>query len=139
MVRLLPSLFFSLTLVLTACTGDGFDENAFPPDQEATRLAYLRLAKHGELEPVLEVGQQLTGWQFRVTERTAEGLTLADRSGINYFVPFNASSPEALRRAAPGMTGTVTARVVQLDRDLVAARIDAVLDISASELWKRYE
>ena len=133
-------LFLLLFLpLLTACNGDGFDEEAIPQDQLTTELAFKRMADHGELEPVLEERQMIDGWQFRVTaiqEGSVLGgpeikkATLADRTGITYSVT-SLSSPDVIDELAVGMYGFARGRVISVKRDLPAGVMDVELLLSS--------
>lgn len=133
MRRLLP-LFFPL--LLTACTGENFDEATIPPEQFSTEMAFTRLAKHGEMEPVLDVGQPLENWQFFVAGITpgADGaesteITLRDRSGIGYVVTPATTPPAIIRQMSAGGYGYGTGEIVSVDRDLAAGKIDVVVGL----------
>lgn len=130
----------TLTLVLLAplfvSCGDGFDDQAFPAEQRLTQLAFTRMAKHGALEPVLDVGQQLKEWQFRVLEKETVELPsenvpstfiLVDRSAIVYRVSSATTKEEVFGQLQTGRIGITNAEVLTVERDLVAGKIEVVL------------
>jgi|AntRauTorckE5430_2_1112549.scaffolds.fasta_scaffold03302_3 hypothetical protein len=139
-----PSLLV-LILLLTACTGDGFDEATIPADQQATEFAFTRMAKHGEIEPVVEADQPLTDWQFYVAEYSAstapasESVTnyrLTDRSGIYYTVSSATTPANIMGQLKVSQMGYATGRIITVDRDLVAGKIDVVLELTG---WRSRE
>ena len=105
-------------LLLTACGGETFSEDRFPAAQTQAELAAKRVLNHGTLEPVLEIGQPLDQWQFKVGSIVRSSLTgdapaivsLSDRSGVKYTV--DTSTPEAIRKTLrSGDFGFATGRV----------------------------
>lgn len=138
MHRVLP-LFF---LLLTACAGQNFDEATIPPEQLSTEMAFTRHIEHGEIEPLLEVGQQLENWQFVVAgtstssvlgSEKATVLTLKDRSGIKYSVSSATTPKSIIEQMGTGGYGYGTGKIVSIDRDLFAGEISAVV---ALQSWR---
>lgn len=125
-----------MLLLFTACTGQNFDEATIPPEQLSTEMAFTRLSEHGELEPVLEVGQQLENWQFFVAGKKisvapggekATVITLKDRSGIDYTVSSTSTTASIVQQMSPGGYGYGTGEIASVDRDLVAGKISVVV------------
>ena len=124
-----------LLLLLMACAGNDFDETAFPDDQQATEMAFRRMADHGEMIPVLKERQLIDGWQFHVSgaheRRAAEGPTkkvryLRDASGINYYIT-EANSPEVFSEVRVGTYGFGRGHVQAIERDLVNGAMEVEL------------
>lgn len=128
-MRYLPAI---LLLSLFACVEtDEWAGVTFPADQESTEMSFRRLAMNGDLEPVLEVGQTITDWRFRVRRAGIDSVFLYDRSGIDYRVArtdLPAVRPTLLRTDAQW---TASGRVSSLDRDLAGRRVTATLDLTA--------
>jgi len=124
-----------LLLILVGCAGKNFDEASIPPEQLSTEMAFTRLAKHGEMEPVLNAGQKLQNWQFFVAGTTTSSvmgsdkatvITLSDRSGIGYTVSSANTLLSVIKQMGDGGGyGYGTGEVVSVDRDLAAGKIDA--------------
>lgn len=133
----MPFRFFCclLCFFIFSCTPtDGFDDAAFPADQQATEFAFRRMSQHGALEPVMEEGQLIDGWQFQVVSRkiAPDGsftIILADRSGIEYLV-----APEikaGLRdQLLPQSIGFARGRAKTIRRELAAGRMQVSLLLS---------
>ena len=128
------SVFMVSLLPLTSCDSDTASVGdwkgvSFPKEQRATELAFRRLAKNGDIEPVLEVEQELTGWAFRVRRSTADSIYLQDRSGVDY----RARRPTGIAKLklTPEQLWSVNAEVSQLDRDYLARTITATLDVNS--------
>lgn len=124
-----------LPLLFLSCGGDNFDDASFPPDQQSVELAFKRMADHGALEPVLEVGQLVDGWQFHVGATregsvmngpTTKTVWISDRSGIAYSVT-SQNSPGIIDELKPGTYGYARGRVHSVDRDLAAGELEAEL------------
>lgn len=133
--RLLPILFLFL---LSSCGGQNFDEAAFPQDQLAVELAFKRLRNHGGLEPVIEVDQLISEWQFYVSSKQSSSVLggepvtifwLKDRTGIAYKVSSESTSPKIIESLTIGTYGFGAGTILSLERDLVAAEIEAVLQL----------
>lgn len=130
--NLLP---FLLMIVCAACANDKFDDSAIPEDQLSTELAFKRMADHGELEPVLEVGQMIDGWQFYVLhvqqkdldgKPTPQSATLQDRTGVAYNVTAE-NSPEVIKQLEVGTLGFARGRIHRVERDLAAGNMSVEL------------
>ena len=137
-MRYLLPFTLLLSLLLTACGGKNFDESAIPPEQLSTELAFKRMAEHGELEPVVDAGLMIDGWQFHVGS-TKEGsylgsekvktVYLSDRSGIDYFVT-SKTSPGIIDKLELGTYGFARGRVHAVERDLAAGEMEVELLLS---------
>lgn len=130
-----------LAILFTACTSsDGFDDASIPADQKATQFAFTRMAKHGEIAPVVEVDQQLTEWQFYVNapdqpvqpsvNNPVTVFTLSDRSGINYTVSSESTPADIFSQLEIGSYGYGSGRITTVDRDHVAREINVVIELT---------
>lgn len=99
-------------------------------------MAFTRHVEHGEIEPFLEVGQQLENWQFFVVgtstssvidKEKAKILTLKDRSGIGYSVSSATTAASIIEQMGTGGYGYGTGKIVSIDRDLLAGEVSAVV------------
>ena len=132
-----------LSLVVTvgllfACTDDWWAGVTFPPDQQIARMAYKRLNKHGDLNPVLEDGQPFENWEFSVAG-TSPATTggedqnliwrLEDGSGIEYL--WERVPTDALEGIGVDERLTGTGEVVKVERDLLAGRITATVRLTS--------
>jgi len=129
-----------LMLLLSTCAGDSFDEATIPAEQIAVELAFKRLKNHGGLEPVLEVGQRIADWQFHVSTTQLDGKAeqiyqLKDRAGIDYELNVEATPREILDKISLGY-GYGTGEIVGVNRDLLEAKIEAVLRLDS---WRERE
>ena len=125
--------------LFSGCAGSDFDEATIPPDQVAAEMSFKRMANHGGIEPVVEVGQEIKEWQFHLGgdskvsilsgEPTVE-CTLSDRSGINYIVSSKSTVPEIFNQLKTGVYGYATGRVVSVDRDFAAGKISAIIEVT---------
>ncbi|MEM9261782.1 MAG: hypothetical protein AAGA62_19225 [Bacteroidota bacterium] len=129
-------LSLMLLLLLSSCGGKNFNEASIPPDQLSVELAFKRLSKHGGLEPVIEVDQKFSNWQFYVSSQqkssvlgtdTVVSFWLKDRAGIAYKVSSESTAAAVIESLAIGTYGFGTGTIISLERDLVAAEIEAVL------------
>lgn len=136
-------IFPFLLLLLAGCAGNNFDEATLPPEQLATEMAFTRLSQHGEMEPVLDVGQQLVDWQFFVASTTTSSLTgsekktvytLKDRSGIGYTVASASTPPPVIDQMHIGEYGYGTGEIISVDRDLAAGEIDVMVKLRS---WRK--
>lgn len=131
-------LLFTLPILCLACASSDFDEAAIPQDQLSAELSFKRMANHGELEPVLEEGQPIDGWQFHVASIQATSMLgsekvttarLRDRTGIDYKVT-SVNSPEVVTKLAIGTYGFARGRVHAVERDLAAGKMNVELLLS---------
>lgn len=136
----LPFLLFALLplFLFSGCAGNNFEEATIPPEQVAAEMSFKRMADHGGIEPVIEIGQAIKEWQFHIGayskvdifggEPTVE-YTLGDRSRINYIISSESTDPEILRQLKIGMYGYATGRFVSVDRDFADGKITAVIEV----------
>jgi hypothetical protein len=136
----LPLLLFALLplFLLSTCAGNNFDEATIPPEQVGAEMAFKRMADHGGIEPVIEIGQEIKEWQFHIGayrkaaylggEPTIE-YTLGDRSGIEYTVSAESTSPEMMEQLQTGMYGYATGRFVSVERDLAGGKVYATIEL----------
>lgn len=136
---LLPFFFFS------GCAGNNFDEATIPPEQVATEMSFKRMADHGGIEPVVEIGQAIEEWQFHIGAYTKVSIlggaptveyTLSDRSDIRYTVSSKTTGTEMLDQLETGMYGYATGSIISVDRDYAAGKIEAVIELKQ---WQQRE
>ncbi|WP_020568688.1 hypothetical protein [Neolewinella persica] len=137
----LPKLLFPLLIffLLSACAGNNFDEATIPPEQVAAEMAFKRMADHGGIEPVIEIGQEIKDWQFHIGayskmaylggEPTVE-YTFGDLSGIKYTVSSESTSPKLMNQLETGMYGYATGRFVSVERDLAGGKVYATVELT---------
>ena len=137
-MRTLPAVtfLFIITVFLATACNSGFDEATMPADQIATEMAFKRMSEHGAVEPVLEVGQPFTEWQFLASPdllviNDISLVLLSDRSNIRYEALASDNDPKIMERLRAGVLGYATGEVVGVDRDLARGRLTARLRIDA--------
>lgn len=132
--------FLLLLLFFCACAGNNFDETTYPADQLSAELAFKRVADHGGLEPVVEDGQVINEWQFQVSSSGRKGglngkpeitYRLKDRSGIGYRVSSKSTSMGLIEQLKENSYGYATGRIVSVERDLPAGKIEAELVLTS--------
>lgn len=144
MQRLSAALIsLSFLLLLSACGGSNFEEASIPEDQLNTEFSFRRLANHGELEAVVEIGQLIKDWQFYVGANSKVSVLgspetieyrLSDRSGIAYTVSSESTDQAILEKLEMGTYGYATGSFVAVERDLAEGKIYATIRL---ESWKQ--
>lgn len=130
-------------LLLAGCAGDNFDEATIPKAQLSTELAFKRMADHGEIEPVVEIDQEITDWQFHIAGYSKAAFlngtptieyTLRDRSGIKYTVSSESTPEEVLANLETGQYIYATGKIASVERDFTGGKLYATLVLSS---WRK--
>jgi hypothetical protein len=134
---LLPPLL--LLFLLPACAGNNFDEATIPAEQVGAEMAFKRMADHGGIEPVIEIGQEIKEWQFhigsysKVSSLGAEPIveyTFGDRSDIEYTVSSESTSAKLMEQLKTGLYGYATGRFTSVERDLAGGKVYATIELA---------
>jgi len=144
MSRLPLLLSYLIPLILfSACAGKNFDEATIPPEQVNAEMAFKRMADHGGIEPVIEIGQEIKDWQFHIGAYSKTSLfggeptieyTLGDLSGIKYTVSSESTTPDMMDKLETGMYGYATGRFVSVERDLAGGKVYATIELTG---WRK--